>query len=157
MGKKYTQRVADLCDAKVNASSGLVGHKNMGGNWELDVMSYPRVPFSAAAISAFENVLAHENEVSQEKFDEFMIKVGSPIQLVTPIRSSEMVATMLMITAISSSLMVPEFYGDQQTFVGENDNDGRVNLFDGVGLFGTYVSGNTASSFGLDGNLGSDN
>ena len=47
-------------------------------------------------------------------------------------------------------------YGDQQTFVGENGNDGRVNLFDGVGLFGTYVSGNTASSFRLEGNLGSD-
>ena len=50
MGKKYTQRVSDLCDAKVNASSGLVGHENMGGNWELDVMSHPRVPFSASGV-----------------------------------------------------------------------------------------------------------
>ena len=47
-------------------------------------------------------------------------------------------------------------YGSNQTFVGENDNAGRVNLFDGVGLFGTYVSGNTASEFRLDGNLGSN-
>ena len=47
-------------------------------------------------------------------------------------------------------------YGSNQTFVGENGNDGRVNLFDGVGLAGTYVSGNTASNFKLTGNLGSD-
>ena len=39
----------------------------------LDVMSYPRVP--SAAARAFENVLAHESEVSQQKFDEFMSKV----------------------------------------------------------------------------------
>ena len=42
MGKNYTQRVADMCDAKVNASSGLVGHEKMGGSWELDVMTYPK-------------------------------------------------------------------------------------------------------------------
>ena len=58
MGKKYTQRVADMCDAKVNASSGLVGHEKMGGSWELDVMTYPKIPFSASGISAFENVLS---------------------------------------------------------------------------------------------------
>ena len=58
MGKNYTQRVADMCDAKVNASSGLVGHEKMGGSWELDVMTYPKVPFSASGMSAFENVLS---------------------------------------------------------------------------------------------------
>ena len=58
MGKNYTQRVADLCDAKVNASSGLVGHEKMGGSWELDVMTFPKVPFSASGMSAFENVLS---------------------------------------------------------------------------------------------------
>ena len=107
----------------------------MGGNWELDVMSYPRVPFSAAAISAFENVLAHENEVSQEKFDEFMDKVGQPDPSLICTRS--MTAddaydggNRLFIDGNPLSL-----YGSQQTFVGENDNDGRVNLFDGVGLF----------------------
>ena len=61
MGRNYTQRVANLCDAKVNASSSLVGHETMGGNWELDVMSYPRVPFSQSARNGFEQVLDHEH------------------------------------------------------------------------------------------------
>ena len=60
MGRNYTQRVANLCDAKVNASSSLVGHETMGGNWELDVMSYPRVPFSQSARNGFEQVLDHD-------------------------------------------------------------------------------------------------
>ena len=32
-------------------------------------------------------------------------------------------------------------------------NEGRVNLFDGNGLHGTYVSGNTADNFQLTGDL----
>ena len=52
--------MANLCDAKVNASSSLVGHETMGGNWELDVMSYPRVPFSQSARNGFEQVLDHD-------------------------------------------------------------------------------------------------
>ena len=60
MGKNYTQRVADLCNANVNASSGLIGHEKLGGSWELDVMSYPKVPFSQPARDGFEQVLAND-------------------------------------------------------------------------------------------------
>ena len=60
MGKNYTQRVANLCNANVNASSGLIGHEKLGGSWELDVMSYPKVPFSQPARDGFEQVLAND-------------------------------------------------------------------------------------------------
>ena len=61
MGKNYTQRVANLCNANVNASSGLIGHEKLGGSWELDVMSYPKVPFSQSARDGFEQVLPHND------------------------------------------------------------------------------------------------
>ena len=51
MGKKYTQKIADMLNANVNASSTPVGHEKLGGNWELNVMSNPKVPFNDSGLS----------------------------------------------------------------------------------------------------------
>ena len=40
-----------------------IGHKNKGGNWELDVMAYPQVPFNKSAIENFEHTLNSDKPV----------------------------------------------------------------------------------------------
>ena len=54
-GMKFINDLSKLTGAKVSASSTPIGHKNKGGNWELDVMAYPQVPFNKAAIENFEH------------------------------------------------------------------------------------------------------
>ena len=66
MGKKYTQKIADMLNANVNASSTPVGHEKLGGNWELNVMSNPKVPFSTEAIQNFEHILNHSTYIGQK-------------------------------------------------------------------------------------------
>ena len=57
-GMKFINDLSKLTGAKVSASSTPIGHKNKGGNWELDVMAYPQVPFNKSAIENFEHTLS---------------------------------------------------------------------------------------------------
>ena len=92
MGKNYTQRVANLCNANVNASSGLIGHEKLGGSWELDVMSYPKVPFSQSARDGFEQVLDHNEHsgtpisINQSDLDNYRINGALDPSIITLLR-----------------------------------------------------------------------
>jgi len=57
-GMKFVNDLANLTGAKVSASSTTIGHQDKGGNWELDVMAYPQVPFNKTAIENFEHTLS---------------------------------------------------------------------------------------------------
>ena len=57
---KFVNDLANLTGASVSASSTPIGHKNKGGNWELDIMANPTVPFSKEALENFEQVLSVE-------------------------------------------------------------------------------------------------
>ena len=62
-GMKFINDLSKLTGAKVSASSTPIGHKNKGGNWELDVMAYPQVPFNKSAIENFEHTLNSDKPV----------------------------------------------------------------------------------------------
>jgi hypothetical protein len=62
-GMKFINDLSKLTGAKVSASSTPIGHKNKGGNWELDVMAYPQVPFNKTAIENFEHTLNSDKPV----------------------------------------------------------------------------------------------
>ena len=62
-GMKFINDLSKLTGAKVSASSTPIGHKNKGGNWELDVMAYPQVPFNKSAIENFEHTLNPDKPV----------------------------------------------------------------------------------------------
>ena len=59
---KFVNDLANLTGASVSASSTPIGHKNKGGNWELDIMANPTVPFSKEALENFEQVLSGGNK-----------------------------------------------------------------------------------------------
>ena len=54
---KFIQQVALSTKAEVNASSTPIGHEDLGGNWELDVIAKPKPPFKASALKQFNAVL----------------------------------------------------------------------------------------------------
>ena len=54
----FLNTVAQTTGATVNASSGYVGSSKLGGSWDLNVSARPVPPFAAAALEAFEGVLA---------------------------------------------------------------------------------------------------
>ena len=62
-GMKFINDLSKLTGAKVSASSTPIGHKNKGGNWELDVMAYPQAPFNKSAIENFEHTLNSDKPV----------------------------------------------------------------------------------------------
>ena len=53
----FINTVANSTGANVYASTGLVGHEDKGGSWQLDVHAAPQAPFSAKAREAFVQVL----------------------------------------------------------------------------------------------------
>ena len=58
LGMDFINTVAQTTGATVNASTGYVGSSKRGASWDLDVTAKPAPPFSAAALEAFEGVLA---------------------------------------------------------------------------------------------------
>ena len=58
IGMNFLNTVAQTTGATVNASTGYVGSSKLGGSWDLNVSARPVPPFAAAALEAFEGVLA---------------------------------------------------------------------------------------------------
>jgi len=58
-GMNFLNTVANRTGANVYASTGLVGHEDKGGSWQLDVHATPQAPFSAQAREGFRQVLAN--------------------------------------------------------------------------------------------------
>ena len=53
----FINTVAQTSNAFVNAASGFVGHRELGGTWDLDVSAKPVAPFSLEAREGFRQVL----------------------------------------------------------------------------------------------------
>ena len=133
MGKEYIQRVANLCDA-VNASSSLLTQKI---GWKLGVRCHvvSKVPSALLELASLKTCCLIRRRY-QAQFDEFMSRtVANRASDNRQISEFEIVeggsdaydnGNRLQIDGTSLSL-----YGSQQQFVGENNNEGRVNLFDG--------------------------
>ncbi len=76
VGAKYVELWAQLAGCHVSASSHLVGAKERGGSWDLDVRSGPRAPdigFRSVALDAYPGLLA----ISDENFDDELRDVWS--------------------------------------------------------------------------------
>lgn len=61
IGKQFVQKLSELTGANLSASTHLVGHTTLGGNWHLDYQTgttSPRLVFSSAALEAYPAVLA---------------------------------------------------------------------------------------------------
>jgi hypothetical protein len=57
IGMNFLNTVANSTGANVYGSTGLVGHEDKGGSWQLDVHAAPQAPFSARAREGFRQVL----------------------------------------------------------------------------------------------------
>jgi uncharacterized delta-60 repeat protein len=64
IGMKFIQQVASSTKSVVNASSTLIGHEDLGGNWDLDVMARPQPPFHTSALKQFDAVLSVVSPIS---------------------------------------------------------------------------------------------
>jgi len=136
IGMNFLNTVANSTGANVYGSTGLVGHEDKGGSWQLDVHAAPQAPFSARAREGFRQVLVaptlsgtawtgivFEEGVTTEPSSDPSTALGDPVLLFR---------TVAVGYGAGDSTSIQRIVGLKFTVSGVRDAGQEVVWFDGV-------------------------